>query len=122
MELAKLRASSSAKTIANPRQSLEQAVSDFQAVLTDDERANLAMIGDVRSPDTVLGFAAQLDCENQLNKGRGVASRLHRFLKSSLEFTAVVDTYVSARPGIAALVWGSIKLALLVSTSACIVV
>ncbi|KAI1326489.1 hypothetical protein F5Y16DRAFT_374931 [Xylariaceae sp. FL0255] len=62
--------------------------------------------------DSILMFMAQLDVVNTCRKGRGVTSRIYTGLKSNKEFSAVVDTFISASPGIAALVWGSVKVAL----------
>ncbi|KAG9251495.1 uncharacterized protein F5Z01DRAFT_267855 [Emericellopsis atlantica] len=59
-------------------------------------------------------FTAQLQQEHQLRKGRGVAARLISVLQSVQAFSSIVDTLVSSKPDIAALVWGSVKLALLV--------
>ncbi|KAL5585649.1 hypothetical protein FOVSG1_013341 [Fusarium oxysporum f. sp. vasinfectum] len=102
---------------AGPRKSLEDAIEDFQAILTDDQRRKLCSIGAIQDPDTVMIFTAQLDCDNQLKKGRGIACRLSSVLQSVQTFSTVVDTFVSSRPEIAALVWGSIKLAMLVAAN-----
>lgn len=97
-----------------PDKSLKEAVDDFQTILTDAQRQKLRSIACVQDAQAVLTFTAQLDRENQLKKGRGIASRLFTVLQSVQAFAAVVDTFVSSNPEIAALVWGSIKLALLV--------
>ena len=103
-----------ADTSGGPVLSLEQAIEDFQTILTDDERRNLSSIGSIKDPDTVRIFTAQLDRENQLKKGRGIAGRLSSVLQSVQTFSAVIETFVSSNPDIAALVWGSVKLAILV--------
>ena len=108
--------SSLARVPAGPRKSLEDAVADFQSVLTDDQRRKLHSIGTIRDADTVMIFTAQLDRDNQLKKGRGVANRLYSVLQSVQTFSTVVDTFVSSHPEIAALVWGSIKLTMLVGS------
>ncbi|RBA12849.1 hypothetical protein FPRO05_14071 [Fusarium proliferatum] len=100
---------------AGPQESLEHAIRDFQAILTDDQRRKLSNIGAIQDPDTVRIFTAQLDRESQLKKGRGIAGRLSSILQSVQRFSTVVDTFVSSRPDIAALVWGSLKLAMLVT-------
>lgn len=102
-------APSSATPPADPRRSLEDAVQDFQTVLTDDQRRELASVGGVPDADTVMAFTAQLDYECQSRKGRSIASRLYSVLQSVRTFSAVVDTFVSSNPEIAALVWGSLK-------------
>jgi len=107
----------SAESSPTPRKSLEDAVDDFQKVLTDDERRKLRTIGDIRDADTVMIFTAQLDRENQLKNGRGIACRLHSLLQSVHTFSSVVDTFVSSHPEIAGLVWGSIKFAMLIAVN-----
>ncbi|KAM0368587.1 hypothetical protein ACHAO7_011095 [Fusarium culmorum] len=102
---------------AGPRESLENAIQDFQTILTDDQRRKLSNIGAIQDPDTVRIFTAQLDRESQLKKGRGVAGRLSSILQSVQRFSTVVDTFVSSRPEIAALVWGSVKLAMLIAVN-----
>jgi hypothetical protein len=57
----------------------------------------------------VLVFTAQLDSSQQ-RRGRSIATRLHSVLQSVREFSAVVDTFISSNPEIAALIWGSVKL------------
>jgi len=103
---------------AGPRESLENAIQDFQTILTDDQRRKLRNIGAIQDPDTVRIFTAQLDRESQLKKGRGIAGRLSSILQSVHRFSVVVDTFVSSHPEIAALVWGSVKLAMLVTGGA----
>lgn len=115
-----VRAPTPAGASDGPRKSLEDAIDDFQTILTDDQRRKLRSIGAMRDAETVMIFAAHLDQENQLKKGRGIATRLHSVLQSVQTFSTVVDAFVSSRPEIAALVWGSIKLAMLVS-DACVV-
>lgn len=110
-----VRAKFPAGAFTDPRKSLEDALDAFQAILTDDQRQKLNGIGAIRDPDTVMILTAQLDRENQLRKGSGIACRLASVLQSVQSFSAVVDTFVSSRPEIAALVWGSTKLAMLVS-------
>jgi hypothetical protein len=97
-----------------PLTKLEAAVDDFRGILNDEQRRKLASIGSVRDAESVMIFTAQLDRENQLRKGRGVASRLHTILERVQAFTTVVDTYIQSNPEIAALVWGSLKFTLLV--------
>ncbi|KAF7540798.1 hypothetical protein G7Z17_g12106 [Cylindrodendrum hubeiense] len=101
---------------AKPEDSLENAIRSFESVLTDDERTRLRYIKAIPNADAAMTFTAQLDESNRSRKGRSIASRLHDFLQSVREFSAVVDTFVSSHPETAALVWGSVKLTVLVST------
>ena len=112
-----MEALSPAGTSSDSQAALNNALKDFQSILTEDERSKLGKIGSVQGSDTVMIFTAQLDRENQLRKGRGIASRLYAVLQSVQSFSTVVETFVSSHPDIAALVWGSIKLTMLVSAS-----
>lgn len=88
---------------------LNEAVDDFQRILTDDQRTALKNIKSIPDADAVLVFTAQLDSTQQ-RRGRSIATRLHSVLESVREFSAVIDTFVSSNPEIAALIWGSVKL------------
>lgn len=98
----------------NPPKALKAAIDDFHCILTDEQRSKLSHIGAVRDAETVMIFTAQLDRENQLRKGRSVATRLISVLRSVQAFSTVVDTFVQSNPRIPALVWGSVKLTMLV--------
>lgn len=96
---------------------LNSALKDFQGILTEEERRKLGNIGGVPGADAVMIFTAQLDRANQSRKGRSIASRLYSVLQSVQAFSSVVETFVSSHPEIAALVWGSVKLTMLVRPS-----
>ncbi|SPO05181.1 uncharacterized protein DNG_07867 [Cephalotrichum gorgonifer] len=98
-------------------QGFNGALREFQTVLTVDQRRQLQEIKTVPDTDTVLVFTAQLDAQNAKRKGRSVATRLPTFLQCARGFSAVVDTFVSSHPEIAALVWGRIKLTMLIITN-----
>jgi hypothetical protein len=93
---------------------LKDALSDFQSILTDDDIRELHKVKTVPDTDAVLVFTAQLDLRNRTRKGRSIASRLYSVLQSVRDFCSVVGVVVSSHPEIAALVWGSVKLTMLV--------
>ena len=95
---------------------LNDALQSFQGVLTVDQRRQLGEIQSVPDADAVLIFTAELDAQNAKRKGRSVATRLYTFLQCARDFSAVVDTFVQSNPEIAALVWGSVKLTMLVGS------
>ncbi len=97
--------------------SLEIALSQFGSVLTDDERKELQQIKGEGVPDAsaALLFTAKLDESNSTRRGKSIGTRAYSILQSIQRFSAIVDTFISAHPDIAALVWGSVKLTLLVS-------
>lgn len=96
------------------QQTLKDAVSNFQRVLSDEERHELQKMSTIPNADAILVFTAELDSANRKRKGESFASRLHSILSSVGNFCNIVDTYVSSNPEIAALVWGSMKLTMLV--------
>ncbi|RYP24628.1 hypothetical protein DL767_008572 [Monosporascus sp. MG133] len=104
---------SSSRVPIGPEQALKDAIQDFQSILSDDQRTSLQKIKTIPDADAVITFTAQLDYSNRSRKGRSIASRLHSVLQSVREFSTIVDTFVSSHPDIAALVWGSIKLTML---------
>jgi hypothetical protein len=100
-----------------PTRALEDALVEFRDSLSDEQKAQLHALTATTSsppgPDAVLLFTAQVDSHNALRKSRCVASRISGFLESLQQFTAIVDTFVSSNPAIAALVWGGVKVFIL---------
>ncbi|KAJ3547289.1 hypothetical protein NM208_g1594 [Fusarium decemcellulare] len=111
-----LTLSSNALTIAPKEgdQILQDAVTSFRSVLTDEQRLELDRIKSLPDTDAVLVFTAELDLQRRNQKGKSIASRLFTVLQSVRDFSAIVDTLVSSNPSTAALVWGSVKLTMLV--------
>jgi hypothetical protein len=101
----------------NSNAELEVALDQFQSNLTQDQTAQLRSISSIPDANAVITFTTQLDEENAKRKSRCVASRLYTFLQSIQQFASIVETFVSSNSHIAALVWGSVKFALLVSIS-----
>lgn len=100
----------------SPAAKLDEAVWDFQKILTEEQLKTLKEIKSIPDADAVLVFTAQLD-GSQNRKGRSIATRLHPVLQSVRDFSAVIDTFVSSNPKIAALIWGSIKLTIQVRST-----
>lgn len=94
---------------------LKIALENFEAVLTPVQKIRLKSTAAVPDTPAVIAFTTLLDNENATRGSRCVATRLLTFLQSIQQFTTVVDTFVSSNPAIAALVWGSVKFAILVS-------
>ncbi|KAI1127262.1 hypothetical protein F5Y10DRAFT_293052 [Nemania abortiva] len=95
---------------ARPIQELDLALADFCAILTDKQRQDLSKIRSVPDADSILVFTAQLDAMNRSRKGHSVGSRVNKVLQSTRDFCAVISTFVSSNPTVAALVWGSVQL------------
>ena len=94
----------------SPAKQLNEAVDDFQRILTEDQRTELKNIKSIPDADAVLVFTAQLDSSQHNRRGRSIATRLHSVLQSVREFSTIIDTFVSSNPEITALIWGSVKL------------
>lgn len=94
---------------------LRLALDSFREGLNDDQRTELDAISVTPHPRAVLQFTADLDAKNAQRQSRCIAARVQTVLDSVQSFSSIVETYVSSNPKIAAIVWGSVKLALLVS-------
>ena len=110
-----------ALVLANPAKSkpdvaLTQALHEYKAILTDEQKAVLQSHHGPPDASAVITLSVDIDRENSNRRSRCVGARLITFLESIQQFTAIVDTFVSSNPNIAALVWGGVKLALLVTS------
>ncbi|KAI0440730.1 hypothetical protein F4803DRAFT_461004 [Xylaria telfairii] len=105
-------------TVANPTNSLQVALAEFQSILSVEDRQRLQTIKNKPEADAAIQFTATLGQENAAKrKGQSICSRLYSVLLSVQQFSNVVDTFVSANPSISALVWGSVKLTMLIVTN-----
>lgn len=97
----------------NPEIKLAQALHDYETILSDEDRNQLHSQGlpDARA---ALNFTSLIDTECNNRRSQCLGPRLITFLESIQQFSQIVDTFVSSRPEVAALVWGGVKLALLV--------
>lgn len=99
---------------SNGAQTLQDAISEFQNSLTANQRRELQRTTAIPDADAVLIFTAQLDSLNRNRKGRSIASRLHRVLQSVRDFSAVVESFALTHQRTGPLLWGSVKLTMLV--------
>ena len=118
MSLITQRRSSVAHSTSEPVTTpLEVALSKFAGSLTDNERKDFQRNQSIPDASAVLTFTAKLDRSNPARRGKSIGSRAYLLLLSVQKFSNVVETFVSSNPSIAALVWGSMKLTILVSQS-----
>lgn len=110
-----------ALVIANPAMSspgvtLVRALIDYETILSDEDKIQLHSQG---VPDVMaaLNLATAIDAKNTSHRRQCMGPRLITFLESVQQFSSIVDTFVSSHPNIAALVWGGVKLTLLVLIS-----
>lgn len=94
---------------------LQVALDSFKTSLNDQQRQELDSLSAHPDAAAVLQFTTLLDEKNAARRSRCIAARVHTVLACIQQFTTVVDTFVSSNPNIAALLWGSVKLTLLVS-------
>ncbi|KAJ5387173.1 hypothetical protein N7509_009714 [Penicillium cosmopolitanum] len=97
----------------DPTTALRRALVAFEDVLTEEQKQKFLASNDKPDIASVISFVAEVDANNSSTARRCVAPRLYSFLESTQQFTAIVDTFVSSNPQIAALVWGGVKFAIL---------
>ncbi|KXG52155.1 uncharacterized protein PGRI_084390 [Penicillium griseofulvum] len=102
---------------ADPAQSLNTALENFRNTLTEEQKREFQE--STTKPDlaSVIVFVAEIDVRNSSATRTSMARRLYTFLEATQQFTDVVNTFVSSNPIIAALVWGSIKTAILTASN-----
>jgi hypothetical protein len=100
-----------------PEIRLAQALSEYEAILADEQKAMLRMYRAQYPPTTadVMRLTAEIDHDavRKRKSMRCVGPRLSNFLEAVRIFTGVVDTVVGgAQSPIASAVWGVVKLSL----------
>ncbi|KAF5682015.1 NACHT domain-containing protein [Fusarium circinatum] len=116
-----LTQSSQAATSSIPKkggQILQNAINSFRTVLTPEQLAEFENIQSVPDTDPVLVFTAELDLRQQNQKGKSIASRLFPVLQAVHSFTSIIETFVSSNPTIAVLIWGSVKMTMMIMLNA----
>ncbi|CAG8399790.1 unnamed protein product [Penicillium salamii] len=109
---------SGALSLSGPRQDLDpteklrEALARFESILTGDQKRKYQTSNAKPDAGSVLRFVDELDNTNNTMK-QCVGPRLSTFLGRVQQFTSIVDTFVSANPEIAALVWGGVRVAIL---------
>lgn len=98
----------------DPTRGLQSVLHEFQSSLNDAERLRLSQIKETPNVDSAIQFTALLDRENTERKGASLATRVYAMLLSVQQFSGIVDTFISSNPSISALVWGSVKLTMMV--------
>ena len=101
----------------DPTSSLREALDKFEAALTASQKQQLRATAQVPTASSVIEFVTKVDLDSKNRAGRCVASRLCTFLDATQQFSGVVSTFVSSNPATAALVWGSVKFAILAASN-----
>ena len=100
-----------------PQIKLAQALSEFEAVLPDDQKTKLRTYRGQSPPNPtdVMRFTAEIDRDAGRNRKsrQCVGTRLTNVLQSIQQFSTVVDLIVgSSQSQIAGAIWGTVKLSL----------
>ena len=96
-----------------PEIELTQALHDYEKILSDEDRKHLHSQG-LPDATAAINLTTHIDRECNSRRSQCMGPRLITFLESIQQFSQVVDVFVSSHPEVAALVWGGVKLALLV--------
>jgi ankyrin repeat domain-containing protein 50 len=104
-----------------PEIQLAQALSEYEAILTDDQKTKLRTYHE-QPPlgvTDVMRLTAEIDRENSHRKGRRcVGPRLTNVLQAVQQFSTIVDTIVgSSQSQTAGAIWGVVKMTLQVTSS-----
>ena len=97
-----------------PEIHLAKALQDYETILSDEEREQLRSQG-VPGATAAINLTTLIDRKCNSRRRQCMGPRLIIFLESIQQFSKVADTFVSSHPEVAALVWGSVKLTLLVN-------
>ncbi|KAI0144755.1 hypothetical protein BJ166DRAFT_557699, partial [Pestalotiopsis sp. NC0098] len=103
----------------DPTWVLQDALGKFEAALSPEDVSRLHEIEGTPSADSVVHFTALLDQKNAQRRGPSIASRIYTFLSSVQQFSSIVDVFVSSNPTVAALVWGAVRLTMLITVNSC---
>ena len=96
-----------------PEINLTTALRDYETILSDEDKRQLHVQGPPDATAAIrLTTLIDKNCNNR--RKRCLGPRLITFLESIQQFSKVADTFVSAHPEVAALVWGGVKLTILV--------
>jgi hypothetical protein len=103
--------------LAYPKRSssdLATALAEFRQILSSDQTAQLSSFSsNTPTADDIVQLTDDIMKANAGRKSRILASRVQGLLSSVQQYCTIVDTCAGPNQ-IAALVWGSIKLVLLV--------
>ena len=91
------------------------ALDEFQKLLTPAQKTELSSLSQATpTADDVLQLTKTIEEKSKKRKSRIIVSRIGAFLQSVQQYCVVVDTFVSSNPHIAGLVWGSVRLLMVV--------
>ena len=98
---------------SQPEKDLADALRDFETILSDQQKQELRSAGPP-NPSTAIELATQIDKECTQKRRRCMGPRFMLFIDSLQKIYDATDTFVSSHPESAALVWGGLKVTILV--------
>ena len=96
-----------------PDRQLTEALHDLDRVLSDEQRLEVRAAGSLTAT-SALELAIRVDRECNENRRQCMGARFTLFIDSLRQFYDATDTFVSSNPTRAALVWGGLKVTILV--------
>jgi hypothetical protein len=93
---------------------LKTALDAFENALSPNQKAQLLSFSSILGSSEVLAFTKQLYDADDARQSRRIADKLSGFLESVMQFSSAIDTFVQVEQNISSLVWGSVKVVMLV--------
>jgi hypothetical protein len=93
---------------------LKTALNAFENALSPSQKAQLLSFSSTLGSSEVLAFTKQLHDADDARQSRRIADKLSGFLESVMQFSSAIDTFVQVEQNISSLVWGSVKVVMLV--------
>ena len=103
-----------------PEIQLARALSEFEAVLHDDQKARFRVYKSQTPPGPVdvMRFTAEIDRDHGQKTRRCVGPRLTNLLQSVQQFSTVIDLAVGGSQNLmAGSIWGALKMSLQVRST-----
>lgn len=96
-----------------PEIALAQALKDYETILSDEEKNHFHTQA-VPNATAAINLTTLIDRECNSRRRQCMGPRLITFLESIQQFSTILDTFVSSHPEMAALLWGGVKVALVI--------
>lgn len=98
-----------------PEIELDQVLSEFEAILTEDQKTTLSTYRGQSppSPTDVMRFTAEIDRNASRKSRQCVGTRMTNLLHSIQQFSTVRSLIVgTSQPYLASAIWGTVKISL----------
>ena len=105
------------RTLTIASSPLQTALVAFENALSPNQKAQLSSFPGTLGSSEVLAFTNHLCDVDATRQSRLIANKLSRFLESVMQFSSAIDTFAQVEQRISSLVWGSVKVVMLVCSS-----